>query len=221
MSDNDNNSGPAMLVGKHHDITAFASTDETRFALCGVHYNAKEKRLEATDGNMAIRVPVCERVEDFPVTKAGEATLADCIIPIPAFKRALGNIKDAAKNARFAPILAHAKLSGNGDGKVTFATTDNDTEQAVTAKWVDAQYPNVAQCWPIEEPKLSIELSANILRRIADYAEKCSKSDATGNVAVRLEFTDSTSAVRFSFYLENALGEEVKAEGIAMPMRLS
>ena len=85
----ENKTTAPVLIGRHHDITAFASTDTTRPMLNGVHYNADRGCLEATDGKaIAIRVPVCQQVEEFPAS-AGETTLTDCTIPTAAFKKAL------------------------------------------------------------------------------------------------------------------------------------
>lgn len=221
MSDTTNETNP-VLIGKHHDITPFASTNETRFAICGIHYNANEKRLEATDGNMAIRVPVCDQASEFPPVKAGDNTLSDCILPIGAFKRALSNAKDAAKCAAKLPICSYARLSANGDNKATMTTTDMDVEQAVSAKRVDAIYPNLDQVWPTEPPTLTIALGADLLKRIATYASTHGlPTRDSEDVAIKLEFTTNLAGVRFSFSLDDALGEHPKAEGVLMPMRIS
>lgn len=209
-----------MLIGKHHDITAFASSDPTRYAICGVHYNAKHQRLEAVDGVVAIHVPVCDRSEEFPSVKTGDAALKDCIIPTPAFKRALANAKDSGKSNSL-PVLSYARLSANGDNRATFTTTDLDTEQAVTAKCVDATFPNLDQVWPDKAPVLSIVLSSSILKRIAEYAEKHGVDTDGKGAGIRFDFIDSLSPVRFSIHLDDSLGEKPKAEGIAMPMRMS
>lgn len=207
---------PAILLGRHHDITGFASTDASRFVLNGVHYNAKKRVLEATDGRVAVRVPVCEQAAEFPPTKAGGETLPDAIIPTAAFKRALANVPARTT----LPVLDYVRVAGSGE-RVTMTATDLDTEQAVTAKTIEGRFPDLDQVWPTKAPTLRIALASGLLKRISEYAERHGKATDKTGVAITFEFTDATSAVRFGFELENAMGEDVRAEGVLMPVRLT
>lgn len=207
---------PAILLGRHHDITGFASTDPTRAVLNGVHYNAKKRVLEACDGRVAVRVPVCEHAKDFPPTKTGGETLPDAIIPTAAFKRALANVPARTT----LPVLGYVRVAGNGD-KVTMTATDLDTEQAVTAKTIEDWFPDMDGIWPTQAPTLRIALASGLLKRIAEYAERHGKADLKTGVAITFEFTDVLEPVRFGFELENAMGEDVRAEGVLMPIRLT
>lgn len=210
------NGSPAILLGRHHDITGFASTDPTRAVLNGVHYNAKKRVLEATDGRVAVRVPVCERADEFPPTKAGGAAMPDAIIPTAAFKRALANVP--ARNTL--PVLDYVRVAGDGE-RITMTATDLDTEQAVTAKAIDGRYPDLDQVWPTAAPTLSIVLASGLLKRIAEYADRHGKETGKPGCAITFEFTGALEPVRFGFELENALGESVRAEGVLMPIRLT
>lgn len=208
-----------ILLGKHHDILAFASKDESRPVLNSVHYNHEKRFLEATDGMILIRVPVKVDEEDAfpPVSINGEAK--DCIVPTAAFKKALGNIPKGGNQ----PILKHLRLTVSGDdekAKINLAVNDLDTEQCVTVKPMEGGYPDTELVIPKEEPTLTITLSSRILMQIAAYAEKHGKASGSGT-AVKLSFTDALSKVRFSFPLENPSGDTIEATGIAMPMRMS
>lgn len=207
---------PAILLGRHHDITGFASTDPSRYVLNGVHYNAKKRVLEACDGNVAVRVPVCERAGEFPPTKAGGETMGDAIIPTAAFKRALANVP--ARTAL--PVLGYVRVAGEGE-RVTMTATDLETEQAVTAKAIDGRYPDMDQVWPTKAPTLRIALASGLLKRIAEYAERHGKEAGKTGVTITFEFTDALEPIRFGFALENALDETVRAEGVLMPILLT
>lgn len=204
---------PAILLGRHHDITGFASTDPTRAVLNGVHYNAKKRVLEACDGRVAVRVPVCERADEFPPTKAGGDAMGDAIIPTAAFKRALANVP--ARTTR--SVLGYVRVAGDGE-RVTLTAIDLDTEQVVTAKTVEGRFPNMNGIWPTKAPTLRIGLASGLLKRIAEYAERHGKAGHKTGVAITFEFTDALEPVRFGFELKNAMGEDVRAEGVLMPV---
>jgi len=209
-----------ILLGKHHDITAFASKDAARLTLNGVHYHHDKKLVEATDGRVMIRVPVVEDKDgEFPsVSVNGEAK--DCIIPIAPFKKALGNVKKSSL-----PICEHLRLSvieksGTPELIINLCTTDLDTEQNVATRPIDAKYPNVDQVLPTEETKFSYCLSAKILKQIAEYAERNGHATNGTDIPVKFEFTEELLGVKFSVMLDTPMGI-VKAEGMAMPMRMS
>jgi len=208
-----------ILLGKHHDITAFASKDANRYAIQSVHYHHDKKLVEATDGRVMIRVPVVEDKDGVfpPVSVNGEAK--DCIIPIAPFKKALGNVQKSNL-----PICEHLRLSvsekAGTPGLINLCTTDLDTEQNVTTRPIDAQYPNVDQVLPTEETKFSYCLSAKILKQIAEYAERNGHAANGTDIPVKFEFTEELRGVKFSVMLDTPMGI-VKAEGMAMPMRMS
>lgn len=200
-----------ILIGKHHDITDFASKDAGRYILNSVHYCADKKLLEACDGKVLIRVPVVESEEFPPVKGASEAMPIDCIIPPGPFKKALANVPKSPS----VDCLAYAKLDANG--KVTMTTTDMDTEQGVTCTPLEGNYPNCDQIVPEAAPIFSICLAGGILKRIAEYALKHSSDDSC---TVRFDFTENTCPVRFSINVDDLNGH-TKATGVAMPIKLS
>lgn len=205
---------PAVFLAKYHDITAFASTDDRRFAIQGVHYNSDEQRMEATDGMIAIRVPVVQPLESFPAIGGTEAKSVS--LPTSTLKKALANIPKSHQ-----PELCHAKLSV--DGKATLTTTDLENEQSISVKPIDSPFPNLNHVWPTETPKFSVALSADLLKRLAAYAEQYGLDETkkkTG-VVIRFDFVDNLAAVRASFPIADPLGQHPKAEALLMPVRLT
>lgn len=193
-----------ILIGKQHDITAFASTDQSRYVLNGVHFNAEKKRLEATNGAILITIPVVESEEFPPVKGASEALPTSNIIPTAPFKRALANIPKRSS----LPILENALLDSNA--KITLTTTDLDTEQSVTAKPVEGKFPDVDKVVPDTTGWQAIQLSGEYLSIIADYAKKHS-------AGITFRIKDELSPVTFSIRTQSGL----TAEGVLMPMRIT
>jgi DNA polymerase III sliding clamp (beta) subunit (PCNA family) len=207
-----------VMLRKYHDITSFASTDESRWILNSVHYHAKKGVLEATDGRMLIRVPVETEMDagDLPVKPAFATAPVDCVIPGKPFAKALGNIPngtslDKIKRARL--DAAPAKVKGADGVECVLTTTDLDTEQAMRVAGIEGDYPNVDSVIPTEKPKLSISIAPEILLRLATYANKHGKA----NHGIRFDFVDAIGGIRFSFPLEAG----TTASGVLMPMRMS
>lgn len=208
----------AALLGRIHDITAFASEDKSRHIITGLHYVPEKGFLEATNGRILIRVPVTAPPDDFP-SVADKGTAAEVNIPVAQFKKALGNIP---KNGPLA-ILRHLRLSVQGIPgmqKAVMTTTDLDTEQVVSAKGIEGEYPKTEQVIPTEPPKFSISLNPLVLEPIIDYAKKHSFPEGGGG-SIRFDFTESMEAVRFEIQCKDEMGDIVKAYGVLMPMRLA
>jgi len=197
-----------VLLGKEHDITAFASNDPSRYVIQSVHYNEKAQCLEAVNGRCLIRVPV-EKSEDFPTLSGTFQPATDSIIPIAPFKKALAGMP----NGGSLPILKHVALSGSDDERVRMTTNDLDNENSVVAKRIEGNYPNTEQVIPTATPTFSISISAVELQIIANYFAK--HGDAQH--AINFQFTADCEAVRFSGKLESGK----KATGVVMPMRMS
>lgn len=205
-----------ILIGRHHDISSFASTDETRYVLGGIHYNPQGRFIEATNGRILIRVPVrVHNPEDgFPMTTAGHSVTDECIIPTDQFKEGLKLIPKKGKIA----IMKYAKVTANGDNKAVIVSSTLDGEKAVTTKVIDGQFPNTEHVIPKEPAKFKICLAPQYLKLIADYANTHGHTKKSG---ITLEFDDELSPCRFSFFLDDPIGDDVKAYGVLMPMRLS
>lgn len=203
-----------ILLTKEHDIAAFCSTDPTRYVITGIHYNQKAKRLEATTGTILVNVPVIEKErEDLSPLGNSEAEPLEAIIPLPAFKKALGNIPKSNL-----PDLEAMRMDSNG--KVTFTTCDLDTTQNVSTKPIDGQYPNVQNVIPAKDESytLSIGLNANLLALIAAYAQKHVKEGGNGEQIVKFHFKDNLSPVLFEMVTEK---NNLKVEGVLMPCRMA
>lgn len=203
-----------VLLGKHHDITPFASKESNRLVLQTVHYKADKQCVEACNGKLLIRVPVTLS-DAFPQTSVnGEPK--DCLIPVEQYKKALGNIPKSPVE-----VLNHVRLSVSGPAdkqRVNLVTTDCDSvEQNVSCRPFDGTFPNTEQVIPAETPTFSIALSAHVLKTLVDYASKHGYGDAP----ISFYFTDACAAVRFSLPVVDALGAKVTATGVIMPMRVA
>jgi len=198
----------SILLGKHHDITAFSSKEKSRYLLQSVHYNQEKKCVEATDARIFVRVPVVES-DEFPPVGSDQVPV-DTIIPADSFAEALANIDKSS-----IPALEYAKLESNG--KVILTTTDLDTERSVTCKPLEGNYPKLDQVIPDWEPAVTIGISAILLKQISDYALKHSCDSCR---TVRFEFKSDLDSFRFSINLEDLNGP-TKATGLGMPVRLT
>lgn len=209
---------PPVLLSKHHDISGFASQDQTRFVVNGIHYKPTGRYIEATDGRLLIRVPVVNMPEqdETPLnrTKLPGNVADECIMPTAPFKKGLANIK-AVKGLTFS---AYAKLLANGDKNVTLVTTDLDVQQSVTARSIEGQYPNTDMVMPTKEPKFKIALSPELLGKFCDYASKHGHEKES---VMLVEFWDDLSPVRLSFRIDDPNDTPLRAVGILMPMRMS
>lgn len=182
---------PGVLLRRSHNITAFCSSDESRYVINGVHYNADKQRLEATDGRMLALVPINGGVsiEEFPPTNtAVKGDLKDCIIPKKAFAEAFNAIPKHTPLA----VLGSLAFSGQevrGQYRVSLTATDLDTDKSQVSKCIEGDFPNVERVIPTEEAtKFTIRFGAGLLQKISAYfAENC----RPGRDAMTLEFGGS------------------------------
>lgn len=208
----------AVLLGRIHDVSEFASKDETRYVINSIHYDDKLGCVEATNGRALIRVPVTVPVEEFPPVK-DTGVAQDVIIPLGPFKKALSTVP---KNGPL-EILRHLRMSVQGEPgmqRLTLTSTDGDTEQAVSAKAIEGIYPNTQQVITETEPAMSIALNPFVLDPIIEFAKKHAYPDGV-SATITFHLTDSISPVRFEINCRDELGNPVKAYGVLMPMRLS
>lgn len=202
--------GPARLIDRANDLSAFCSSDASRYVLHGIHF--RKDGTEATNGRVLMRVPyVAMDAADFPPVAgiADKAELKDCIIPAKAVTEA---VKNAEKGKGSLPVLGTVHVSSNCT-KATLVTTDLDSERVLSPKMIDATYPNTEQVIPNAKAKAVICLSAEYLRDIADYVLK----NNAKNMGVRLEIISELDAMRFGITLDD--GRQVT--GVLMPMRMS
>lgn len=222
----------AIVLRKHHEITAaFASTDASRYVLQGAHYNKEKGCLEASDGKMAIRVPVLPTDEKdiAPHLATGAGEPVDCIIPSGLLQKAMKNIP----NGNSQPFVQCVRLdtvtpAGSGDPVVSLSTDDLNTTEIVKAGAVLGTFPKLDQVWPSGAVAFEVAFDPDVLGRLCAYAKKHS-----GEKTRALKFTfykDSLDklngiigAVEFSLHLEPAVAGDppVKASGVIMPMRVS
>lgn len=207
---NEEKAFPAL--GREHDITAFASSDPSRYVIGGVFLDTKRKAVVATDGGMLIQVPF-DVTEEFPPLGEGLSPVTQpVILPAKQLKEA---ITQATKYAGSLPILSRVAVAKNGEtNKVALATTDLDTQRDYKVKVIEGNYPNYMQVIPTEQPPHSICLSAQRLKTICEYALK---NAAKGEIGIRFAMSDELSPITFSIVLP----EGKRATGVLMPMRMS
>lgn len=203
------------LIDRANDVSAFASTDKNRHILNGVYMNGKG--TEATDGRVCIRVPYSQiGAEEFPPVASASNERQCAIVPTKSFQDAIRTIPKGMT----LPVLHCLRVSTRQHGSNLVAqltTTDLDQTRVTESKTIDGTYPNLETVWPKDEPKFSIAISAEVLKKVVDYAAKNGLEDGHGYHVINFHFTDNLSAVRFSIPLEDGR----KAEGVAMPMRMT
>lgn len=193
---------PASLeLRRHHDISGFASEDETRYVLRFVRYNAEAKRLEATDGRVLAMVPYSE---PGPKPETG-------LIPAEALGKFLRKLP---KSSKCPPAqIAHVAI---GAEKVVFRQEKegeaNTTVVTVDDEW-NGKFPTVDNVIPqYGSSAPSVTLGPRYVKAIADYAMKYGKPN--GSIRFTLGPEDSACDIRVE--LE---GNE-EARFILMPLRL-
>lgn len=206
----------ARLIDAANDISAFASKDEKRYALNGIH--CADRFTEATDGRILMRVPyVPIEASEFPQCSTPQTFTPGVIVPTRPYVEAL---KNAGRNSNL-PVLNTVKLSDNGaPGKVMLTAHDLDNERIIAARTVEGTYPDTDQVWPDKDRKVqAIELSAELLKVLADYAIRHGREHGSSwkYHTVRLEIVDELSPVTFAVNLPDGR----KAEGVMMPCRMS
>jgi hypothetical protein len=81
---------PALLVDAEHDLLRFTSAaSSTRPALMGVHYNPQAGVLEASDGNVAVWLPVTQ-----------EGPSQESVIPVEIIKDAMQKVAGGLATVR-------------------------------------------------------------------------------------------------------------------------
>lgn len=220
----------AVILRRHHEITAFASTDASRYVLNGPHYNATAGMLEASDGKAAIRVPV-ELVPEAELAGTGLATgggqASDCIVPSAILAKAAKNIPNG-NTLEMLQTLRLDTTTGAGQiapAAVTLTATDTDQiVQAVKSRAIDGTFPKLDQVWPKGEVHLEMAFDPELLGRICAYAKKHAlekKQALTLRVYKDSLGNDGTlwGALEFELHVNENCPTRVK--GVIMPMRVS
>jgi hypothetical protein len=209
--------GDPVLLSKEHDISAFVSNDESRYALNGIHYNAEKSRLEATDGRILITISLASKnsatsFRDMPPLKGAlPGAPESCTFPPKALTDVLAHVVDG----RVALACLKRVVFGGGDKEnsqpISFTTTDLDTEHTVYSKVIECNYPDVEAVLPTFESRASILLGPHLLKKALDYA-----TDIAHATSIKLELSGELhDAARISF--TTAGGRDVLVA--LMPMR--
>jgi len=209
-------SKPILLSRSSLAVSAFASKDEGRYALTGIHITAKH--AEATNGHILMRVPHDDMpAEDFPaVDKAnhGKPVPDGFIMPLEAVKNAL----KALPRKSTIPVLTRALLTGNGAADTAvLTTTDLESSQTATIKGLGGKFPDADKVIASRESRISVCFSATYLKSLADFAIKY--GTGRGCVKMFIQRTIKDEPVSDNARIEIDLENGVTAYGVLMPMR--
>ena len=198
-------------------ISAFASSDPTRYMLQGVHIEASGNMI-ATDGHiLGILTPGDSLEEkDFPSIgqSAGDVpALVPCTLAIDGIKA----LSRAIPTKSRMPIVKHALLdhtATNANGKAVFHVTDLENPQVVNVAKLDGTFPNYVAVMPKDPTVYRIVFDAELLKRVATAALTLGKDQK--ETAIELEFTASgLSAMKAT--TTNKDGQTLTA--VVMPLR--
>jgi len=213
---NENINKPALL-DKACDITSFASPDHTRWVLQGIHYRPDCRIVEATDGKMAIQVPVSSMdPSEFPGSVDTEQA-EDVIIPAKSAQSAFKAIPKTPL-----PAANSVKLTTNGK---TFSLTTNDLDNEVARKAmpIDGKYPNIDLVMPqYDASDLEITLNAKLLKTVCEYALKHGQAIKGKDIGITFAFIPDNKDRKICFNPTTALidiepGRTAKV--VLMPMK--
>lgn len=205
-----------LLHRTHLGVAPVASTEAFRPQLNGVHVMQRDGNTiaTATDGHRMLRVtrPVsADDVENYPHPAASDVPAEGFTIPVKA----------CADIAKAMPKKAHAHLANKAmvesvNGNVNVVATDLATTNRVTARPIDAVYPNVGQVIPKGEPVFRIAVSASYLAEMAGAIAKLHAQDGDKNASqVVLSFYSPLMPMRLDATLDGG-----SVLGLLMPLRL-
>jgi DNA polymerase III sliding clamp (beta) subunit (PCNA family) len=197
----------AVLLNAHSlSVAEFASKGHLRYALQAILVTQEE--TVATNGHYLVRVENPKaKLEQFPVVPGTVPTVeADSFLL--ARDAALAVAKNIPKKTTI-PILNHARVGVDAEGKIQAVTTDLDTSHPVTIRATEGKFPQWKVLWPKSEPKVTICLSTEYLAQLAKAAGKLSKN-------LEISIWDKQSAIRLDAYSSDT---EQHWSAVLMPMR--
>jgi DNA polymerase III sliding clamp (beta) subunit (PCNA family) len=192
------------LIDKANDISAFASSDEERLILTGIHFS--ETHTEATNGCVAIMVPYAPQDQTEFDFEAPKDLVPGTIVSAEKVKEAIKSIPKSEN-----PNLNAARVSR--DGNAHFLTYDGGTARTISTPVIEGDYPDIRTVFPSEPPILSVMINAELLYRVAKYAKD--NASAAGDYGINLEFVDPFTPVRFGVVLPDGR----VAQGALMPLK--
>jgi hypothetical protein len=176
----------------HHDISAFTTASEGMYP--AIHWNAKEKRFEATDGEVLITVPGTSDSKKSIAMDSGSINAATEI---------------GAKTCA---------MCLDGDGVLNIMSRNQFQKRTATVDCADdsgREFPKLDSVLAItkENPDLSIIINPKHLQRVIDYAIKHSGHE------IVLKLRGPLNPIEFQIPLQDSQGNTVKAIGLVMPMK--
>jgi hypothetical protein len=180
---------------------SFASSVNTRFALTGLFVDPAKKSAMATDGKIAVIIPLEEGdPEAIPAIEGlREPLIEPVILPVGGIEKAIKLLP--SKSA--VPALMNAYLSRSGqEGNVNLSVSDLEASGSVTVRPVEGQFPDVSEAMPKRKGKtLIVGISAHILSRLAGFAVRHAGEDA--GITFTFNLRHPQEVVTFSFELRN------------------
>ena len=182
-----------MLLNKHNlSIAALASKDESRYTLQAIHVN--QDRTAVTDGHIAVMVTL-PKDEGFPCVPGFTATNGSAEPFIMDAASALAVCKSIPRRTHI-PILKHACVGTNSDGKLSVLVNDLETPQVFQPRVIEGNYPNIELVIPdSSKTTLTIGVDAQLLMKLAKSALEFG-DDGRHDVTMKLEFIDANHAIK-------------------------
>ena len=170
----------SLLNKNNLEVCKFASKSDTRPALSGVFIT--DKLVVATDSFRLVEMtlPTDVKAEDYP--KVEGKTAMRRFKPFIISARELSKIKIQVNKSL--PILNHIAINHIDDTRVELMTTNSEMLADVKSfRLIDEQFPDYLRLFPIGDPKVEIEVNAELL---AEVLEVMGKLDSTKKVKIKI-----------------------------------
>lgn len=210
-----------MLLSRANLTAHLSAKDAIRFQLHSILL-APEGTI-STDGKAMLCVPYPDEADnEFPMIDGLEDYIEGsdrdapfgALVPLPACLAAAKTLPRSALSRR-RPILECCRVVGDGNGnqKVTLATTDLEVSNPAVCRTVEGNFPPHDKVFPEGERVGTISLSVLQLDRILKAAKAAGASLKEGTI--QFDIRDSKSAVVFKIARDRG---PALATGLVMPM---
>lgn len=191
-----------LKLERHHDISTFASKDESRYVLRYVRHNPQAKRLEATDGRILAMVPY----------SCPETQPVECMLPAEPMGKFMRKLPKRSK----CPPAQIAHVSVMPDRVAFKQEKEGEVNNTVISVDRDAcgVFPKVEQVIPNYDASApSVTLGPRYVKDIAEYAMKYGPEKGS----IKFILGPAGNAVDIRVELE----AKQEARFILMPLKIS
>lgn len=215
-----------LLLGREHDVSAFAASEDSRYALSSIQVDPIEGDIIGTNGKFMISVPLGLQwgIEEYPKP---DVDIGPIEKPILVSAKDLAKaFKTAPKKKRVPPILRDTVLVGMQGSDIILYSTDMDKTSSIQSKPIDKRFPPCRECIPdMKDGSITFRLNAKLLKTICDYAiMHGDEKQADGGQSIEFEIepiskvytkTQQKRAIKFDILLQDSRGH---ATGLIMPI---